>query len=334
MIRNNIKDSIIPTSVASTYLKNDFIFNIYNLYNHKINYNFVKIELFHIISMSSNKNIYILLGGNQGNTEAIFQKAIMMLQSDVGTINKISSLYKTAAWGKTDQPDFINQVLEMSSKLSPESLLQNTQQIEKLLGRERLEHWGPRIIDIDILYYGTTIVNTEHLTIPHPRIPERRFVLEPLVEVCSSFIHPILGISQTELLAQCTDKLMVEKIMNTKENNTYKVINVQAIKENFFDNAELIKEFTNLYLSQTPEDFARLKQAIAKENKSDIYDLAHHMKPSMEYVGASSLRIKLGTLEQLLKEEQSMDTIREHFQEIAEKIEILLEELQEFQNTL
>ncbi|HIX53972.1 MAG TPA: 2-amino-4-hydroxy-6-hydroxymethyldihydropteridine diphosphokinase [Candidatus Sphingobacterium stercoripullorum] len=284
--------------------------------------------------MSSTKNIYILLGGNQGNTEAIFHKAIMMLQSDVGTINKVSSLYKTAAWGKTDQPDFINQVLKMSSKLSPESLLQNTQQIEKLLGRERLEHWGPRVIDIDILYYGTTIVSTEHLTIPHPRIQERRFVLEPLNEISPNLIHPVLGLSQKELLAQCTDKLMVEKIMSTKENNTYSVINVQAIKENFFDNAELIKEFTDLYLSQTPEDFSRLKQAIEKENRSDSYDLAHQMKPSMEYVGASSLRIELGTLEQLLKEEQNMVTIREHFQKIATKIEILLEELKDFQSSL
>lgn len=320
--------------MASTYLKNDLIFNIYNLYYHKINYNFVKIELFQYYSMSSNKNIYILLGGNQGNTEAVFQKALMMLQSDVGTINKVSSLYRTAAWGKTDQPDFINQVLKMSSKLSPEGLLQNTQQIEKLLGRERLEHWGPRIIDIDILYYGKKVVSTEYLTIPHPRIQERRFVLEPLNEISPNLIHPVLGLSQKELLAQCTDKLMVEKIMSTKENHTYSVINVQAIKENFFDNAELIKEFTDLYLSQTPEDFSRLKQAIEKENRSDSYDLAHHMKPSMEYVGASSLRIELGTLEQLLKEEQNMDTIREHFQKIATKIEILLEELQDFQSSL
>lgn len=126
--------------------------------------------------------------------------------------HKLSSLYKTKAWGNTEQPDFYNQVIIYHTSLRPSQIFDITQQVEKQMGRERKEKWGPRIIDIDILFCGIMVYYSDLLTIPHPQLHKRRFALEPLCEMASAFVHPVKNLSLIELLRQCSDKLEVQRI--------------------------------------------------------------------------------------------------------------------------
>lgn len=157
-------------------------------------------------------NTYILLGSNLGETKNHISDAISKIASDIGIVTAQSSLYKTAAWGKTDQPDFINQVIEVKTHLNPISLLESVLLIEKKLGRERYEKWGSRIIDIDILFYDNQIVSLPNLTIPHPFLHIRRFTLLPLNEINSDFIHPVLKKTISQLLFNLDDNLFVDKV--------------------------------------------------------------------------------------------------------------------------
>ncbi|NQV75506.1 MAG: 2-amino-4-hydroxy-6-hydroxymethyldihydropteridine diphosphokinase [Bacteroidetes bacterium] len=155
---------------------------------------------------------YILLGSNLGNSIKYLSDAILEIEYKLGSISSKSSLYQTASWGKHNQPDFINQVIELKTSLSPAELLKAVLQIENDLGRQRLEKWGSRTIDIDILLYQDQIVNTSDLVIPHPYLSVRRFSLMPLSEIAPNLIHPILKKSITELLNELTDNLLVKKL--------------------------------------------------------------------------------------------------------------------------
>ncbi len=157
-------------------------------------------------------NIFLLLGGNVGNVSETFLLAKSKIEAAAGKIIQESSIYKTSAWGKTDQPDFLNQVLEIESALSPYELLEALQQIEIACGRERKEHWGARTLDIDILFYHQEIIQTQRLYIPHPQLHLRRFTLIPFAEIAADFYHPVLQKVITSLLAECPDKLEVQKI--------------------------------------------------------------------------------------------------------------------------
>ncbi|HEY4651784.1 MAG TPA: 2-amino-4-hydroxy-6-hydroxymethyldihydropteridine diphosphokinase, partial [Pontibacter sp.] len=137
------------------------------------------------------------------------QQARERISSQVGTIVGASALYETAAWGKTDQPSFLNQVLETATTLSPEQVLQTINQIEHELGRERLVHWGARVIDIDILFYDNLVQQTQRLTIPHPQLHLRRFTLLPLHQLAPNLIHPVLRQTISQLLEHCPDVLEV-----------------------------------------------------------------------------------------------------------------------------
>lgn len=156
--------------------------------------------------------IFLLLGGNLGDPKKIFSNALKLLHEREIFCKKTSSYYKTAAWGNMDQPDFLNQVIEVLTDLSPDNLLSKILEVEAELGRVREEKWGPRLIDIDILYYHHEIIKENKLIIPHPEIQNRRFTLAPLAEIAPDFIHPIYKKSQLELLALCNDPLYVEKI--------------------------------------------------------------------------------------------------------------------------
>lgn len=156
--------------------------------------------------------IFLLLGGNLGDTLKIFEEVEQALISNDVEIVKKSSLYKTAAWGKTDQPDFFNQVLEVKTFLQADALLKIILKIEQQIGRTRVEKWGPRIIDIDILYYHQNIIDNKDLQVPHPEIANRKFSLLPLCEIAGDFIHPGYKKSQQWLLAHCKDNLPVLKI--------------------------------------------------------------------------------------------------------------------------
>ena len=155
--------------------------------------------------------VYLLLGSNMGNSEQQLKSAAQHIESQVGNITRFSSLYQTAAWGNTKQPDFLNQVLIVQTKLEPEELLTANLQIEQKMGRIRTVKNAPRIIDIDILYYNKLVLNTANLKIPHPEIPNRRFVLIPLNELSPLWKHPLLLKNNHQLLQNCKDELNVKK---------------------------------------------------------------------------------------------------------------------------
>lgn len=146
--------------------------------------------------------LYILLGANLGDRLQTFAQARTLLAECVGQIRQQSGIYETAPWGVTDQPMYLNQVLEIETNLSPEAVLVQTQAIEQQLGRVRLEKWGSRLIDIDLLYYGSLIYQTETLALPHPLLHERPFTLVPLVEVAPDFRHPVLQKTNRQLLTE------------------------------------------------------------------------------------------------------------------------------------
>lgn len=155
--------------------------------------------------------VYLLIGGNMGDRMANLDIALNLMELNLGAIIQISSRYETAAWGLTDQPNFLNQAVLMHTSLSANDLMQAILDVEKLMGRERTIPLGPRNIDIDIIYYNDEIINNESLTVPHPKITERRFVLLPMVEIAPHYIHPILSKSNTLLLKECGDSLAVHK---------------------------------------------------------------------------------------------------------------------------
>lgn len=152
---------------------------------------------------------YLLTGGNMGNREENLAQAREAIQEHCGKIKAASSLYETAAWGKTDQPSFLNQALYIETKLTPRQLLKQLLKIEEEIGRKRKEKYGPRIIDIDILFFNDEIYDSPSLKIPHPEIQNRRFVLAPLAEIAPEFVHPVLKKSITELLSITGDQLGV-----------------------------------------------------------------------------------------------------------------------------
>ena len=154
---------------------------------------------------------YLLIGGNLGNREENLSKAVDLINEQCGNITKTSSLYETAAWGVTEQPLFLNQALEISTSLNAKQLMRKALAIEKTMGRVRKEKFGPRIIDIDILFYENEVHDLSFLKIPHPELQNRRFVLVPLAEINSEFQHPVLKKTIAELLEECPDNLEVIK---------------------------------------------------------------------------------------------------------------------------
>jgi 2-amino-4-hydroxy-6-hydroxymethyldihydropteridine diphosphokinase len=146
-----------------------------------------------------------------GDRENNLAQALQEIEGSCGHIVQVSSLYQTAAWGKTNQPPFLNQALLIQTSFTAERLMQELLHIEQKLGRLRQEKFGPRIIDIDILLFDDMIINSVHLKIPHPEMQNRRFVLIPLAEIAATVIHPVLHKSIKELLKECPDTLPVNK---------------------------------------------------------------------------------------------------------------------------
>lgn len=155
---------------------------------------------------------YLLTGGNMGDRKRNLATAYKHIEQQCGKISKASAIYETAAWGKTNQPSFLNQALEIQTSLAPTQLLKKILHIERELGRVRDEKYGPRIIDIDILLFNDNVYDYPSLKIPHPELQNRRFVLAPLAEIAASFIHPVFKKTIADLLELCPDKLEVSKI--------------------------------------------------------------------------------------------------------------------------
>ncbi|MEI9910741.1 MAG: 2-amino-4-hydroxy-6-hydroxymethyldihydropteridine diphosphokinase [Bacteroidota bacterium] len=131
---------------------------------------------------------------------------------NAGRVTKSSSLYETAAWGKTNQPAFLNQALEIETVLNAKQLIRHILKVEKKMGRVREEKYGERMIDIDIIFFNNEIHKTTFLEIPHPEMQNRRFVLVPLAEIIPTAVHPVFLKTVAELLEDCADKLEVKRI--------------------------------------------------------------------------------------------------------------------------
>lgn len=155
---------------------------------------------------------YLLLGSNLGDSKKYICDAINEIENMLGKVQGKSSLYQTASWGKSDQPDFINQVIELKTGLNPSDLLREILLIELKLGRQRIEKWGSRTIDIDILIFEEQVINEPDLIIPHPYLPVRRFSLMPLCEIAAELIHPTSGKTIRDLLDELSDELYVKKL--------------------------------------------------------------------------------------------------------------------------
>ena len=155
--------------------------------------------------------VYLLLGSNIGNSKTSLAKAITQIEKQIGTITRLSSLYTTAAWGNTRQPDFLNRVIIVKTALSALQTMQTILVIEEKMGRIRTVKNAPRIIDIDILFFNKEIIELEQLSIPHPQIQNRRFVLVPLNQLSPNLMHPVLKSSVHQLLLYCPDRLNVKK---------------------------------------------------------------------------------------------------------------------------
>lgn len=158
------------------------------------------------------KTAYLGLGSNLGDRKKYLDDAIKMIGDQVGDIIQHSGLYETAAWGVDNQPNYYNQVIKIQTNLYPLELLKQILLIETALGRERIIKWGPRTIDIDFLFYEDYYFATPELTLPHPWISSRNFVLAPLTEISPDFVHPVLKKTIYELSRQCTDQAEIRKI--------------------------------------------------------------------------------------------------------------------------
>jgi len=154
--------------------------------------------------------VYLLLGSNEGDRKASLQSAVRSLANRAGQVLKQSSLYETAAWGLEDLPPHLNQALLLATEKKPEALLSIINVIENEEGRTRQQRWGMRSLDIDIIYYDDLVLDTEKLTIPHPLMAQRRFVLQPLAEIAAEKIHPVFLQSTHDLLSNCKDPLSVQ----------------------------------------------------------------------------------------------------------------------------
>lgn len=157
--------------------------------------------------------VYLLIGGNMGDKRQVFDQTIGLLSDRVGEITRLSGIYETEPWGFQSDQLFWNQVLELSVNISAEEVLEKIQHIEHQLGRLRKEgQYNSRIIDIDILFYDDLILELPQLTVPHPRIRERKFALIPLDEIAAEMIHPVFQKTIHQLLIECKDHLKVERI--------------------------------------------------------------------------------------------------------------------------
>lgn len=155
---------------------------------------------------------WLLTGSNMGERENYLAAARLEIALQCGIVLQVSSIYETAAWGKTDQPAFLNQAICLETTLNARQLIRRILKIEKQLGRVREEKYGPRLIDIDILLFGDEIHNYDLLKLPHPELPNRRFALLPLAEIAGDIKHPVLHQTIHELLALCPDPLEVKKL--------------------------------------------------------------------------------------------------------------------------
>lgn len=156
----------------------------------------------------ASESVFILLGSNLGNRESLIDKACVMIGEKCGEIMEKSSLYESEPWGFEAEQWFLNQVIRISTTMQPDELMTVLLSIEKALGRDRQvihDGYASRTMDLDILYCGNQIVVTKMVTAPHPRLHQRRFTLLPLCELAPDMVHPVLNLTNSQLLERCED---------------------------------------------------------------------------------------------------------------------------------
>ena len=151
------------------------------------------------------KTVFIALGSNLGDRQDYLYLGRRAL-AEVMTIEQVSSIYETPPWGVLEQPHYLNQVVQGRSSQAPLALLTFLKEKEQAIGRKEGIRFGPRVLDMDILFYGQEIIEMDKLEIPHPRLQERAFVLVPMQEIAPDWVHPLSGLSMTELLKSCPDR--------------------------------------------------------------------------------------------------------------------------------
>lgn len=155
---------------------------------------------------------YLLLGSNLGERRSYLDEALVLIGRLIGEITSKSAVYETEAWGKTDQPGFLNLAVQVRTTLEPVQVLRQALTIEQMLGRVREEKWGARLIDIDVIFYDDEIISIKgELEIPHPEMHKRKFVLVPLAEIAPEFVHPGLNQRIDDLLGKVDDPLVVKR---------------------------------------------------------------------------------------------------------------------------
>lgn len=158
-------------------------------------------------------NVFLIIGGNLGNKEKNLATARNLIGQKTGIVKELSTIYQTEAWGVLNQPVYYNQIIEILTEMNAGELMKSLLSIEQQMGRIRNERFGARTIDIDILFFNDEIHNTQDVTIPHPRLQERRFVLEPLHEIAPEFVHPVFQKTIAELLNELNDNTAVKKLV-------------------------------------------------------------------------------------------------------------------------
>ncbi len=149
---------------------------------------------------------FLLIGGNLGDRLALINEAKYEIENRIGAIENVSSIYESASWGFKTEQNFLNQVIIVKTKLNPQEVLKHCLEIEDQLGRVRSSSgYQSRTMDIDILFYNDEMIDVDNLIVPHPKLHERRFTMEPLVEIAPEYVHPVFKKALKELLSECKD---------------------------------------------------------------------------------------------------------------------------------
>lgn len=165
--------------------------------------------------MNMNHTLYLSLGTNMGDRAANLKQALTSLPPQM-TVKKKSKVYETPPWGFTDQEPFLNQAVMVTTYLEPEPLLKHLKRLEVALGRQATFRYGPRLIDLDILFYDDLVLETPSLTIPHPHVHDRGFVLLPMMDIAPDLVHPGMQKSIREMIALCNTEGIVPYTADSK----------------------------------------------------------------------------------------------------------------------